>query len=154
MHECHYIKCGKVFATTKDLRRHWVVHTGLKEFQCSYCHLFFGRKDHKLRHENNAHSKNSAKKSIARIQHQASHKMLNQKCQCPTNVQIHTCTHPNDGGSSSVADESRKDIKQKGINMVDQECLQQNNPDPISFLSSLPSLIPLPTYDGMSLKCL
>ena len=49
----------------KDLKRHWVVHTRLKKFQCSYCHVLFGRNDHKIRHEKSAHLK-SCQKSVGK----------------------------------------------------------------------------------------
>ena len=54
-YQCHYLNCGKRFVTSKDLRRHWVVHTRLREFKCSYCKLLFGRRDHKIRHEKQKH---------------------------------------------------------------------------------------------------
>ena len=58
---CNFTDCKKGFPTLKDLRRHRVVHTG-SLFQCSYCNDFFGRRDHKLRHENNCHLRNNFNK--------------------------------------------------------------------------------------------
>lgn len=58
---CHFADCKKGFPTLKDLRRHWVVHTGSREYKCSYCNDFFGRRDHKLRHENKCHLRSKFK---------------------------------------------------------------------------------------------
>jgi len=48
--------CNKRFPTSKDLKRHDVVHTGNREFQCSFCSHRFGRKDHRMRHEKKTHA--------------------------------------------------------------------------------------------------
>ena len=37
-------QCPKRFPTSKDLKRHDVVHTGNREFQCTFCSHRFGRK--------------------------------------------------------------------------------------------------------------
>ena len=55
--KCHYNNCRKEFVTLKDLKRHWVVHTGSRDFKCSFCNLLFGRRDHKRRHENKCTSR-------------------------------------------------------------------------------------------------
>ena len=49
-------QCSKRFPTSKDLKRHDVVHTGNREFQCSFCSHRFGRKDHRMRHEKKTHA--------------------------------------------------------------------------------------------------
>ena len=49
-------QCFKRFPTSKDLKRHDVVHTGNREFQCSFCSHRFGRKDHRMRHEKKTHA--------------------------------------------------------------------------------------------------
>ena len=49
-------QCHKRFPTSKDLKRHDVVHTGNREFQCSFCSHRFGRKDHRMRHEKKTHA--------------------------------------------------------------------------------------------------
>ena len=49
-------QCNKRFPTSKDLKRHDVVHTGNREFQCSFCSHRFGRKDHRMRHEKKTHA--------------------------------------------------------------------------------------------------
>ena len=54
---CLYMPCRKTFPTVKDLKRHWVVHTGLREFKCNDCNAHFGRKDHMLRHKRKTHTK-------------------------------------------------------------------------------------------------
>ena len=54
---CLYMPCRRTFPTVKDLKRHWVVHTGLREFKCSDCNAHFGRKDHMLRHKRKTHTK-------------------------------------------------------------------------------------------------
>ena len=50
--QCDLVDCKKEFSLFKDLKRHWVVHTGSRKFKCSYCKSLFGRNDHKIRHEN------------------------------------------------------------------------------------------------------
>ena len=50
--QCDFADCKKEFSLFKDLKRHWVVHTGSRQFKCSYCNSLFGRNDHKIRHEN------------------------------------------------------------------------------------------------------
>ena len=50
------LQCSKRFPTSKDLKRHDVVHTGNREFQCSFCTHRFGRKDHRMRHEKKTHA--------------------------------------------------------------------------------------------------
>ena len=49
---CDFTDCKKEFSLFKELKRHWVVHTGSRQFKCSYCNSLFGRNDHKIRHEN------------------------------------------------------------------------------------------------------
>lgn len=49
-------QCSKRFPTSKDLKRHEVVHTGNRDFQCSFCSHRFGRKDHRMRHEKKTHA--------------------------------------------------------------------------------------------------
>jgi len=48
-------QCNKRFPTSKDLKRHELVHTGIRDFPCSLCSHRFGRKDHLLRHEKKTH---------------------------------------------------------------------------------------------------
>ncbi|XP_053309474.1 zinc finger protein PLAGL2 [Spea bombifrons] len=47
--------CDRCFYTRKDVRRHLVVHTGRKDFQCHFCLQRFGRKDHLTRHLKKSH---------------------------------------------------------------------------------------------------
>uniref|UniRef100_A0A8C5PWK6 PLAG1 like zinc finger 2 n=1 Tax=Leptobrachium leishanense TaxID=445787 RepID=A0A8C5PWK6_9ANUR len=47
--------CDRCFYTRKDVRRHLVVHTGRKDFQCHFCAQRFGRKDHLTRHLKKSH---------------------------------------------------------------------------------------------------
>ncbi|KAM9296815.1 zinc finger protein PLAGL2 [Gastrophryne carolinensis] len=49
--------CDRCFYTRKDVRRHLVVHTGRKDFQCHCCSQMFGRKDHLTRHLKKSHCK-------------------------------------------------------------------------------------------------
>ena len=60
--KCHFNSCRKEFVTLKDLKRHWVVHTGSRDFKCSFCNLLFGRRDHKRRHENKCISRKNSNK--------------------------------------------------------------------------------------------
>ena len=61
--KCHYNNCRREFVTLKDLKRHWVVHTGSRDFKCSFCNLVFGRRDHKRRHENKCVSRKKFNKT-------------------------------------------------------------------------------------------
>ena len=47
--------CDKGFYTAKDMRRHAVVHTKVKEFLCQFCPQRFGRRDHLVRHLRRTH---------------------------------------------------------------------------------------------------
>lgn len=42
-------QCERMFFTRKDVKRHMVVHTGVRNFACPYCQQRFGRKDHLVR---------------------------------------------------------------------------------------------------------
>ncbi|KAL5016051.1 hypothetical protein ScPMuIL_005640 [Solemya velum] len=53
MHQCY--ECGKRFYTKKDVRRHSITHTKLKDFLCQFCPQRFGRKDHLTRHLRTSH---------------------------------------------------------------------------------------------------
>ena len=177
LYECHFNECGKSFSTSKDLKRHWVVHTGLREFQCSYCKVLFGRKDHKIRHEKSAHLQKSTRdlrksriikgvnstmgevKSITTIDHQEQEKMSKQEgtaVNIQNNIKSSGChdvrlNHLLTGGTvqtSYFIDESIKDIKPKCLNPCKPLFLRQNKPESISNLSFQPSSISLPT-NGM-----
>lgn len=47
--------CDRKFFTKKDVRRHLVVHTGMRDFLCQFCPQRFGRKDHLVRHIKKSH---------------------------------------------------------------------------------------------------
>lgn len=47
------------FFTQKDVKRHMVVHTGLRNFACPYCSHRFGRKDHLVRHTKKSHNQDT-----------------------------------------------------------------------------------------------
>lgn len=53
------------FFTQKDVKRHMVVHTGLRNFACPYCTHRFGRKDHLVRHTKKSHNQDT--RSLRRI---------------------------------------------------------------------------------------
>lgn len=60
-YRCNF--CDRSFYTGKDVRRHMVVHTGLRDFLCQFCPQRFGRKDHLTRHIKKSHNINASKKS-------------------------------------------------------------------------------------------
>lgn len=60
-YRCNF--CERSFYTGKDVRRHLVVHTGLRDFLCQFCPQRFGRKDHLTRHIKKSHNFNATKKS-------------------------------------------------------------------------------------------
>ena len=47
------------FFTQKDVKRHLVVHTGVRNFPCPYCTQRFGRKDHLVRHAKKTHDQDT-----------------------------------------------------------------------------------------------
>lgn len=47
------------FFTQKDVKRHTVVHTGSRNFQCPFCSHRFGRKDHLVRHTKKTHNQDT-----------------------------------------------------------------------------------------------
>lgn len=53
-HSC--FECGKKFFTRKDVKRHMITHTKLKDYLCQHCPQRFGRKDHLTRHLRTSHS--------------------------------------------------------------------------------------------------
>ncbi|KAM8945373.1 zinc finger protein PLAGL2 [Pelodytes ibericus] len=56
--------CDRCFYTRKDVRRHLVVHTGRKDFQCHFCAQRFGRKDHLTRHLKKSHCEDTPRVKI------------------------------------------------------------------------------------------
>merc|ERR1712142_1427358 len=48
-------ECGKTFNSKEKLRRHAVVHSGLKPFQCLDCEKYFSRKDKLREHVKRMH---------------------------------------------------------------------------------------------------
>ena len=69
--QCDFAGCEKEFSLFKDLKRHWVVHTGSRQFKCSYCNSLFGRNDHKIRHENKCHVASNCNINLDQSQSQA-----------------------------------------------------------------------------------
>lgn len=47
---CSWIACGKRFARSDELARHFRTHTGEKNFGCPYCDKRFMRSDHLTKH--------------------------------------------------------------------------------------------------------
>lgn len=54
----HSSSTGRFF-TQKDVKRHLVVHTGVRNFACPYCTQRFGRKDHLVRHAKKSHGQDT-----------------------------------------------------------------------------------------------
>ncbi|RWS12882.1 hypothetical protein B4U79_04140 [Dinothrombium tinctorium] len=52
-------ECDRMFFTRKDVKRHMVVHTGVRNFACPYCQQRFGRKDHLVRHAKKSHNRDA-----------------------------------------------------------------------------------------------
>ena len=57
--KCDQIGCDRMFFTRKDVKRHMVVHTGVRNFPCPYCQQRFGRKDHLVRHAKKSHNRDT-----------------------------------------------------------------------------------------------
>lgn len=49
-YSCDWINCGKFFARSDELARHYRTHTGEKNFLCPYCDKRFMRSDHLTKH--------------------------------------------------------------------------------------------------------
>ena len=47
---CNWTDCGKRFARSDELARHYRTHTGEKNFSCPYCDKKFMRSDHLTKH--------------------------------------------------------------------------------------------------------
>src|SRR5690606_31847011 len=54
-----FCPCPGRFFTQKDVKRHLVVHTGMRNFACPYCTQRFGRKDHLVRHAKKSHNQDT-----------------------------------------------------------------------------------------------
>ncbi|RWS26608.1 hypothetical protein B4U80_10987 [Leptotrombidium deliense] len=52
-------ECERKFFTRKDVKRHMVVHTGVRNFACPDCQQRFGRKDHLVRHAKKSHNRDT-----------------------------------------------------------------------------------------------
>ncbi|XP_074595999.1 uncharacterized protein LOC141851106 [Brevipalpus obovatus] len=52
-------QCDRMFFTRKDVKRHNVVHTGVRNYACPFCQQRFGRKDHLVRHAKKSHQKDT-----------------------------------------------------------------------------------------------
>ncbi|XP_015788810.1 probable cyclin-dependent serine/threonine-protein kinase DDB_G0292550 [Tetranychus urticae] len=52
-------QCDRMFFTRKDVKRHLVVHTGVRNYACPFCQQRFGRKDHLVRHAKKSHQKDT-----------------------------------------------------------------------------------------------
>lgn len=54
-HKCN--QCGKLFKTSKDVKKHLSVHSDERKFKCSVCSAKFKRKDHCTKHEKDKHGR-------------------------------------------------------------------------------------------------
>lgn len=59
-------QCERMFFTRKDVKRHLVVHTGIRNFACPYCTQRFGRKDHLVRHAKKSHNRDTRSSTTLR----------------------------------------------------------------------------------------
>ena len=57
--KCDQMGCDRMFFTRKDVKRHMVVHTGIRNFACPFCQQRFGRKDHLVRHAKKSHNRDT-----------------------------------------------------------------------------------------------
>lgn len=53
-----------MFFTRKDVKRHLVVHTGIRNFACPFCTQRFGRKDHLVRHAKKSHNRDTRSSTV------------------------------------------------------------------------------------------
>lgn len=66
---CTWAACGKRFARSDELARHFRTHTGEKNFKCPYCDKRFMRSDHLTKHAKRHPNFNVSAVSVRRGHH-------------------------------------------------------------------------------------
>ena len=49
--QCKYEGCGKIISSISNLSRHYLVHTGVKPYECKYCKRRFNQRVNLTKHE-------------------------------------------------------------------------------------------------------
>lgn len=84
-------QCERMFFTRKDVKRHLVVHTGIRNFACPYCTQRFGRKDHLVRHAKKSHNRDT--RSSTALKTNSTHTSNKGSNAMPTLIQLKNGTN-------------------------------------------------------------
>jgi len=81
-YRCDFPGCESVFKENAKLTRHKLVHTGVKAWKCSYCHLAFS-----LKHNLKMHEKTHTRTDMLKC------RMCNYQTIQKSNLRLHEATH-------------------------------------------------------------
>ncbi|CAG2172036.1 unnamed protein product, partial [Oppiella nova] len=87
-------QCERMFFTRKDVKRHLVVHTGIRNFACPYCTQRFGRKDHLVRHAKKSHNRDTRSSTALKATSSSATNTSTKSHSCPTLIQPKSATIP------------------------------------------------------------
>lgn len=76
-------QCERMFFTRKDVKRHLVVHTGVRNYACQFCQQRFGRKDHLVRHAKKSHQKDARISAATSLNASISNSAINRRISFP-----------------------------------------------------------------------
>ena len=81
-YRCDFPGCESVFKENAKLKRHKLVHTGVKAWKCSYCHLAFS-----LKHNLKMHEKTHTRTDLLKC------RLCNYQTIQRSNLRLHEATH-------------------------------------------------------------
>lgn len=76
-------QCERMFFTRKDVKRHLVVHTGVRNYACQFCQQRFGRKDHLVRHAKKSHQKDARISAATNLSASITNSPINRRISFP-----------------------------------------------------------------------
>ena len=85
-YRCDFPGCESVFKENAKLKRHKLVHTGVKAWKCSYCHLAFS-----LKHNLKMHEKTHTRTDLLKC------RLCNYQTIQRSNLRLHEATHGEQG---------------------------------------------------------
>ena len=104
-YKCDYPGCSSVFKENNKLKRHKLVHTGEKSFECKHCGMFFS-----LRHNLKTHEKTHTRQDLLKC------KYCDYETIQKSNMKLHEANHEKYG-------------KAKGRGRPSSKLHSSNNPD-------------------------